>query len=67
MWRFEGAVRDILRAALDRIPVEADARVAYLNSLAAMSDAERLSRIKHTANGLQDARVRKAVLNAIPS
>ena len=67
MWRFEGAVRDILRAALDRIPVEADARVAFLNGLAAMSDAERLTRIKHTANEIQDPNVRKAVLNAIPS
>jgi hypothetical protein len=40
MWRFEGAVRDILRNALDRIPAAADTRIAFLNGLAAMSDVE---------------------------
>lgn len=67
MWRFEGAVRDILCAALDRIPAAIDARIAFLDGLAAMSDAERLLRIKHTANELQSSDLRKAILNAIPS
>ena len=67
MWRFEGAVRDVLRAALDRIPTAADTRIAFLDGLAAMSDAERLLRIKHTANELANTDLRKAILNAIPS
>jgi hypothetical protein len=67
MWRFEGAVRDILCAALDRIPTAIDTRIAFLDGLAAMSDAERLLRIKHTANELQSSDLCKAILNAIPS
>jgi hypothetical protein len=67
MWRFEGAVRDILRNALDLIPAAADTRIAFLNGLAAMSDVERLLRIKHTANELENADMRQALLNVIPS
>lgn len=67
MWRFEGAVRDILRAALDRIPAATNTRIGFLDGLAAMSDTERLLRIKHTANELQSSDLRKAILNAIPS
>jgi hypothetical protein len=67
MWRFEGAVRDIIRAALDRIPTAADTRIAFLDGRAAMSDAERLLPIKHTANELENTDLRKAILNAVPS
>jgi bacterioferritin (cytochrome b1) len=67
MWRFEGAVRDILRAALDRIPAATDTRIAFLDGLAAMSDAERILRIKHTASELQSSDLRKAILDAISS
>jgi hypothetical protein len=45
MWRFERVVRDILRAALDRIPIATDTRIEFLDGLAAMSDAERLRKI----------------------
>jgi hypothetical protein len=67
MWRFEGAVRDILRNALDQVPALTDARVAFFDGLAAMSDVERLLRIRHTANDLENTDLRKAILNAIPS
>jgi hypothetical protein len=53
--------------AQDRIPAAIDTRIAFLDGLAAISDAERLLRIKHTANELQSSDLCKAILNAIPS
>jgi hypothetical protein len=41
--------------------------IAFLDGLAAMSDAERILRIKHTASELQSSDLRKAILDAISS
>jgi hypothetical protein len=64
MQRFETIVREILRTALERIPADEVARRSFLNLLCAVTDPDRLERIRQMANGIQDVPLRDRCLRA---
>ncbi len=62
-WReFEQIVRDLLRAALLKVPAEDVARVAYLSKLYEPSDDERAEDLEKNFRAIKDKRVRREPL-----
>jgi hypothetical protein len=66
LWReFEKLVRDLLRAALLKIPADDVARTAYLSKLYEPSDDERAEELERTFRAIKDQRVRKELLSKL--